>query len=159
MISMDSKYTNKNYTEIYSESRSSNKDEFFVTYGGFFFLGIFLGIMFLMVTALIIYFKQISEGYDDKERFIIMQKVGMSKKEVKASIASQVRTVFLLPIIAAAIHVAFAYPIVIKLLALLNLTNANLFRLCLVGTILVFTVVYYLVFKCTSRTYCRIVGK
>lgn len=159
MISMDSKYTNKNYTEIYSESRSSNKDEFFIMYGGFFFLGIFLGIMFLMVTALIIYFKQISEGYDDKERFIIMQKVGMGKKEVKASIASQVRTVFLLPIVAAAIHVAFAYPIVIKLLALLNLTNANLFRLCLVGTILVFTVVYYLVFKCTSRTYCRIVGK
>ena len=114
--------------------------------------------MFLMVTALIIYFKQISEGYDDKERFVIMQKVGMSNKEVKASIASQVRTVFLLPIIVAAIHVAFAYPIVIKLLALLNLTNAGLFRVCLIGTIVVFTGLYYFVFKCTSRSYYRIVG-
>lgn len=157
-ISTDQKYTNQNYIEIYSESRAANEDEFFVLYGGFFFLGIFLGVMFLMVTALIIYFKQISEGYDDKERFIIMQKVGMSNKEVKASIASQVRTVFLLPIIVAAIHVAFAYPIVIKLLALLNLTNAGLFRLCLVGTIIVFTVIYYFVFKCTSRTYYKIVG-
>ena len=82
----------------------------------------------------------------------------MSNKEVKASIRSQVRTVFLLPIIVATIHVAFAYPIVIKLLALFNLTNEGLFRLCLVGTIVVFTIIYYIVFKCTSGVYYKIVG-
>ncbi len=148
----------KKYVRILCESRAGNEDDFFMMYGGFFFLGIFLGTMFLMVTVLIIYFKQISEGYDDKERFVIMQKVGMSNKEVKASIRSQVRTVFLLPIIVATIHVAFAYPIVIKLLALFNLTNEGLFRLCLVGTIVVFTIIYYIVFKCTSGVYYKIVG-
>lgn len=158
LINANQKNSSQNYTEIYSESRAANEESFFIMYGGFFFLGIFLGVMFLMVTALIIYFKQISEGYDDKERFIIMQKVGMSNKEVKASIASQIRIVFLLPIIVAAIHVVFAYPIVIKLLALFNLTNAGLFRLCLVGTILAFMMIYYFVFKCTSGIYYKIVG-
>lgn len=159
LISVGGVGGNKYYSEVYSESRDANRAEFFVIYGSLFFLGIFLGVMFLMVTGLIIYFKQISEGYDDRERFITMQKVGMSKKEVKASIASQVRLVFLLPILVAAVHMAFAYPIVVKLLALLNLSNETLFAGCLAGTILVFVGIYYFIFKCTSGAYYRIVGK
>ena len=89
----------------YTSSRQATRKEFYSLYGGFLFLGIFLGILFLMATVLIIYYKQISEGYDDKERFEIMQKVGMSKEEVKRSIGSQVLTVFFLPIVAAGIHV------------------------------------------------------
>ena len=82
---------------ILIDSRQSNLDEFYQIYGGFLFLGLFLGILFLMITVLIIFYKQISEGYDDKERFSIMEKVGMSNDEVKATIRSQVRTVFFLP--------------------------------------------------------------
>lgn len=90
---------------ILIDSRQSSLDEFYQIYGGFLFLGLFLGILFLMITVLIIFYKQISEGYDDKERFSIMEKVGMSNDEVKATIRSQVRTVFFLPILMAAIHV------------------------------------------------------
>lgn len=157
-ISGSTAVSNVSYEGIYVESRDANRDDFFVLYGGFLFLGIFLGVLFLVVTGLIIYFKQISEGYDDKERFIIMQKVGMSKKEVKKAIDAQVRLVFLLPILVAAVHVIFAYPIIVKLLAILNLTNKELYGMCLLGTILIFTGIYYAIFKCTSVIYCRIVG-
>lgn len=143
---------------VYGESREANRGEIYAINGSLLFLGIFLGVMFLMVTCLIIYFKQISEGYDDKDRFVIMQKVGMSNKEVKASISSQVRIVFFLPIIVAAIHVAFAFPIITKLLALLNLVNVPLFIGCLIGTLVVFMLIYYSMFKWTSVNYYRIVG-
>lgn len=143
---------------FYTESRDAYRGEFYMVNGGLLFLGIFLGIMFLMITCLIIYFKQISEGYEDKERFVIMQKVGMSKREVKSSISTQIRLVFFLPIIVAAIHVAAAYPIIVRLLAILNLSNVSLFAACLAGTILVFGVIYFVMFKLTSRSYYRIVG-
>ncbi len=143
---------------FYTESRDAYRGEFYMVNGGLLFLGIFLGIMFLMITCLIIYFKQISEGYEDKERFVIMQKVGMSKREVKATISTQIRLVFFLPIIVAAIHVAAAYPIIVRLLAILNLSNVSLFAACLAGTILVFGVIYFVMFKLTSRSYYRIVG-
>ena len=103
---------------ILIDSRQSNLDEFYQIYGGFLFLGLFLGILFLMITVLIIFYKQISEGYDDKERFSIMEKVGMSNDEVKATIRSQVRTVFFLPILMAAIHVGMAFPMIKRLLSL-----------------------------------------
>ena len=143
---------------FYTESRDANRGDFYTLNGSLLFLGIFLGIMFLMITCLIIYFKQISEGYEDKERFVIMQKVGMSRREVKSSISTQIRLVFFLPIIVAAIHVAAAYPIIVRLLALLNLTNVSLFAVCLAGTILVFAIIYFVMFKLTSRSYYRIVG-
>lgn len=97
---------------ILIDSHQSSLDEFYQIYGGFLFLGLFLGILFLMITVLIIFYKQISEGYDDKERFSIMEKVGMSNDEVKATIRSQVRTVFFLPILMAAIHVGMAFPMI-----------------------------------------------
>ena len=143
---------------ILIDSRQSNLDEFYQIYGGFLFLGLFLGILFLMITVLIIFYKQISEGYDDKERFSIMEKVGMSNDEVKATIRSQVRTVFFLPILMAAIHVGMAFPMIKRLLSLFGLSNTALFAGCMAGTILVFTLIYLLVFLKTSKTYYKIVG-
>ena len=144
---------------ILIDSRQSSLDEFYQIYGGFLFLGLFLGILFLMITVLIIFYKQISEGYDDKERFSIMEKVGMSNDEVKATIRSQVRTVFFLPILMAAIHVGMAFPMIKRLLSLFGLSNTALFAGCMAGTILVFTLIYLLVFLKTSKTYYKIVGE
>lgn len=144
---------------ILIDSRQSSLDEFYQMYGGFLFLGLFLGILFLMITVLIIFYKQISEGYDDKERFSIMEKVGMSNDEVKATIRSQVRTVFFLPILMAAIHVGMAFPMIKRLLSLFGLSNTALFAGCMAGTILVFALIYLLVFLKTSKTYYNIVGE
>lgn len=144
---------------ILIDSRQSSLDEFYQIYGGFLFLGLFLGILFLMITVLIIFYKQISEGYDDKERFSIMEKVGMSNDEVKATIRSQVRMVFFLPILMAAIHVGMAFPMIKRLLSLFGLSNTALFAGCMAGTILVFALIYLLVFLKTSKTYYKIVGE
>lgn len=144
---------------ILIDSHQSSLDEFYQIYGGFLFLGLFLGILFLMITVLIIFYKQISEGYDDKERFSIMEKVGMSNDEVKATIRSQVRTVFFLPILMAAIHVGMAFPMIKRLLSLFGLSNTALFAGCMAGTILVFALIYLLVFLKTSKTYYKIVGE
>lgn len=143
---------------IMLENKAENEDSFKQMYGGFLFLGIFLGILFLMITVLIIFYKQISEGYEDKERFAIMEKVGMSNAEVKKTISAQIRMVFLLPIVTAALHVLAAFPMIRMILAVMNLNNGRLFAYCLLGTIAVFTVIYLLVYKMTSRTYYRIVG-
>ncbi len=111
-----------------------------------------------MVTVLIIFYKQISEGYEDRNRFEIMEKVGMSNREVKASIRSQVRLVFILPIVTAALHVTAAFPLIQRLLIIMNLTNSKLFALCLAGTVFAFSVIYLIVFLLTSRSYYKIVG-
>ena len=136
---------------------ASDKDEFLSVYGGLFFLGIFLGTLFTMAMILIIYYKQISEGYDDKRRFEIMQKVGMSKKEVKKSIQSQVKTVFFIPLVTAVIHLAFAFSMIRKLLSVLNLTNVTLFIICTLVTVLVFTILYGVVYALTAKAYYKIV--
>lgn len=128
-------------------------------YGGFFFLGLFLGTLFLMAAVLIIYYKQISEGYADRERFAIMQKVGLSRREVRSAIRSQVLTVFFLPLIVAGIHVAAAFPLMAQLLALLYLSNTGLYMLCTLVSFLVFTVFYVIVYLLTARTYYRIVSR
>ena len=127
--------------------------------GGFLFLGIFLGTIFLMATVLIIYYKQISEGYEDKARFEIMQKVGLSREEVRASIRSQVLMVFFLPIAVAAIHILFDFNMVEKLLTLFQVFNTTLTALCTLGTVLVFFLVYGAVYLLTARTYYKIVER
>lgn len=141
------------------ESKVDSRSEFVGLYGGFFFIGIFLDILFIMATVLIIYYKQISEGYDDKQRYEIMQKVGMTHQEIKNSIHSQVLTVFFLPLIVAGIHIAVAFPIITKLLALLNLLNVQLFLTCTVVCYVVFAVMYLLIYLLTARTYYKIVSK
>ncbi len=136
---------------------TSKKDTLSI-FGSLFFIGIFIGTLFLLATALIIYYKQISEGYEDKNRFIIMQNVGMSKKEVKAVIKNQILTIFYLPIFLAVVHIAFAFDIIRKMLALLHLTNVNLFIACTLGAILIFAVIYGIVYRLTANSYYKIVG-
>lgn len=143
---------------FYEESRDANREQIYVLYGGLFFIGIFLGTMFLMVTVMIIFYKQISEGYDDKARYEIMEKVGMSNDEVKKSITSQVRMVFFLPIMLATCHLAAAFPLLRRLLAMFNLTDVKIIAICMVATLWVFVAIYYIVFRITSRAYYRIVG-
>ena len=112
-----------------------------------------------MATVLIIYYKQISEGYDDKERFQIMQKVGMDQKEVRRTIRSQVLTVFFLPLLMAVLHVAVAFQVVKKLLVTLNFTNTPLFFACTVITVAVFAAFYAAVYGVTAREYYKIVKR
>lgn len=141
------------------ESKVAERTRFIGMYSGLFFIGIFLGILFIMATALIIYYKQISEGYEDKERFVIMQKVGMSRQEVKGAIRSQVLTMFFLPPILAGIHVIAAYSMITKLLVLVNLLNLKFFIICTIVCFLAFMLMYFLVYLLTARTYYKIVSK
>lgn len=140
------------------DSAAAQKDSFYTLYGGLFFLGIFIGLLFIMATVLIIYYKQIAEGFDDKSRFEIMQKVGMSHKEIKESIRSQVLTVFFLPLVTAVIHIGFAFNVVTKLLSIFYLTNIRLYGLYTVMTIIVFAFFYIIVYALTARTYYKIVS-
>ena len=142
----------------YVEGPEITREGFYAIYGGLFFLGIFLGLLFIMATVLIIYYKQIAEGFDDKERFEIMQKVGLSRDEVKKSIKSQVLTVFFLSLFTAVIHIAFAFKVITRLLNIFNLTNVPLFALCTTVTIIVFAVFYLIVYIFTAKTYYKIVS-
>lgn len=141
------------------DAREAQKAEYYEMNGSFLFLGIVLGLLFLIVTVMIIYYKQISEGYSDRERFLIMQKVGMSRAEVKGTIRSQVLTVFFLPLVTACIHLAFSYPIVSKLLRMFGLMNQTIFILSLAVTAAVFAVIYVIVYLLTARTYYKIVSQ
>ena len=138
-------------------SRQENAVEMYSMYGGFLFLGLFLGILFLAATVLIIYYKQVSEGYEDRRRFAIMQQVGMSRREVRRSINAQVLLVFFLPLAVAALHIAMAFPMIRKLLELFSLTNVPLFIACILGTLLAFCVIYVLVYSLTAKSYYKIV--
>lgn len=137
-----------------AEARSS----FYTMNGSLLFLGIFLGFLFLMATVLIIYYKQISEGYDDRERYQIMQKVGMSRREVKSSIRSQVLTVFYLPLLMAGIHILFAFNIIKRILRMMGLYNIELFILCTAGTMILFAAFYCLVYSRTAKSYYKIIS-
>lgn len=141
----------------YIECRQAEREDFLGTFGGLFFVGILLGILFLMATILIIYYKQVSEGYEDRSRYRVLQQVGMTKAEVRQSIRSQVLLVFFLPLITAGIHVAAAFPAVSRMLALFNLTNTWLFFWCTVICFAVFAVFYAVVYVLTARTYYRLV--
>lgn len=144
--------------DISTESKEDSRESFFELYGVLFFIGIYLGALFLMATVLIIYYKQISEGYDDRERYQIMQNVGMSKREVKRSIRSQVLMVFFLPLLMAGLHIAMAFPIITKLMKAFNMTNTHLFAGCTLATVGVFAVFYGIVYAVTAREYYRIVN-
>ena len=139
-------------------SKQEQAQEYYAMYGGFLFLGVFLGILFLLATVLIIYYKQISEGYEDQRRYLILRQVGMSGREVNASIHSQILLVFFLPLGAAAVHVFMAFPMLSKMLELFNIYDVKLFVLCTLGTLAVFCLIYALVFAWTARVYSRLVG-
>lgn len=154
---MDNAGTGGYYSRIV-ECREAERADFYGTYGGIFYLGIILSTVFLLATVLIIYYKQITEGYEDESRFEIMQKVGMTKRDIQKSINSQMLTVFLLPLITAALHLCFAFPMIRRLLTLFNLNNVPLMLIVLAGAVLVFGVLYALIYKFTSNSYFAIVS-
>ena len=140
------------------ESREENRQEFYAINGSLFFLGIFLSVVFLVAAVLIIYYKQITEGYEDQGRFAIMRKVGMTKREIRRSINSQLLTVFYLPLALAVLHLLFAFPIVYRLLLLFNLNNIHTFAITTGICILAFALFYTLTYRLTSNAYYRIVS-
>ena len=143
---------------VYLEGMAENRYDFYGTYGGFFFLCILLSIVFLFAAVLIIYYKQISEGYEDQKRFEIMQKVGMTRKNIRKSINSQLLTVFFLPLVGAGVHLAFAFPMIRRMLILFNLTNTRLLVETTGITFLAFALIYTLVYRKTSNAYYAIVS-
>ena len=141
------------------ECRAESREDFLAVNSGFFVLGILLGTVFICGTVLIMYYKQIVEGYEDQARFDILQKVGMTKEEIRKSINSQILTIFFVPLLTAGVHIIFAFPVVAKLLLLFGLTNTKLFVMVNVGTYLVFAAFYILFYMATSRAYYKIVSE
>lgn len=141
------------------ESREFERAGFYGLNGGLFFLGLLLGIVFLFGTVLIMYYKQISEGYEDQDRFDILMKVGMTRKEVKQSINSQVLTVFFLPLIVSGIHTAFAFPMISKMVVILGVTDQKFLIMVTAVCYLIFALFYIVIYLVTSREYFRIVSK
>lgn len=144
-------------TYMMVDTQEGNYEDLLSLYASFLFIGIFLSFLFIMATVLIMYYKQITEGYEDKKRFEIMQKVGLNKREVKKTINSQVLTVFFLPLVVAAIHIVFAFPMIEKMLRLLYLDNTNLYIMTTVICFGVFALVYVLIYFLTSKVYYGIV--
>ena len=136
----------------------TSRQNFFGLYGSLFFIGIFIGTMFLITTVMIIYYKQLSEGYQDRKRFEIMKKVGMDDRETKSVIKSQILLVFFLPMFMAVVHICFAFDIIRKMLVSLNFNNTPLYIVCTVIVTLVFFIVYGVVYTITAGTYYRIIN-
>ncbi len=139
-------------------SRAKERIHFYTLYGGLFFIGIMLSILFTCAAVLVIYYKQVSEGYEDQARFEVMQKVGMTRREIRRSINSQMLTVFALPLLGAGTHMAFAFPMISKLLLLFNLWDTRVFAIACAACLAMFAVFYIAVYRITSNVYCRIVG-
>lgn len=149
----------EDFPMVKSECLAEEKQSFYSIFGGLFFLGILLSIVFICAAVLIMYYKQITEGYEDAGRFEIMQKVGMTKREIRSSINSQILTVFFAPLLMAGLHTAFAFPIISKLLKLFGLFNTPLLIGVTIGAFAVFAMFYAVVYKITSRSYYKIVSK
>lgn len=144
---------------ITSGIRQQEYESYYANNGSLLFIGIFLGSLFLMGTAMIIYYKQISEGYEDQKRFEIMQKVGLSRREVRSSVRRQILMVFFLPLLMAMLHITMAFPMIRRMLLLFGMTNTKLFIGCTAGTVLIFAVVYGLIYLMTARSYYHIVER
>lgn len=162
-------YLENNMHDMFTENGSlryfesnllyQNRNDFFETFGGLFFLGIALSIIFIIAAVLIIYYKQVSEGYEDKRRFEIMQNVGMTKREIRQSINSQLLTVFFLPLLLSGLHLVFAFPFISKMLMLMNVFNTQLLIGTTVGSFLIFALLYALVYRITGNAYFKIVSE
>ena len=140
------------------QNRTEEEEYLFQEYGTILFIGFFLGMIFLLATVLIIYYKQVTEGYDDRKRFVIMQDIGLSQAEVKKTIRTQVLLVFFLPLGAAGLHMAMAFKVLVKMMALFSAYNIKLFSLCIGLTVAVFALVYFFVYTVTARIYYKIVS-
>ncbi len=155
---LESKLKDTDMEVTISETRVSAGDKFRAFRAGVLFVGLYLGILLLMATVLIIYYKQISEAYDDKDRYGIMRKVGLNQKEIKKSIRSQILTVFFLPLVTAGVHVAFTFSLMKKLMVLVLLNDVNLFLIYAVASYALFAIVYAIIYTVTARTYYKIVS-
>ena len=144
--------------DIYRKVREDNRGDYEGTTAGFLFLGIMLSAAFLCAAVLSMYYKQITEGYEDQARFDVMRKVGLSLRMIRQSINSQILTVFFLPLIVAGVHLAFAFPMLTKLLTVFGLFNTRLFVTTVLVSYGAFSLLYVLVYLITSRTYYRIVS-
>lgn len=171
-VSSDTEAQDAKFEELFSELNeidtqygisyilfSDAKAQAMEVFGSLFFLGLFLGTLFLVETILIIYYKQISEGYEDEKRFKIMQNVGMSEREVKRSIRSQILLVFFLPLLVAGAHLTFAFPLIKRLLYQLGLSDTGLYLACSAGGFLGFAIIYSAIYTLTAKTYYKIVRK
>ena len=146
------------YSYLMTNSRAEASDDFYGSYGALFFIGIMLTLVFMLAAVLILYYKQISEGYEDQKRFEIMQKVGMTKKEIRRSIDSQLLTVFFLPLLLAGVHLAFAFPMIRRLLELFSLYNVGLFVTTTLVSFGAFALLYTIVYRLTAKAYYNIVS-
>ena len=154
------------YSQSFSETPNLIVSDYYTAmeqgygfYGGLLFLGVFFAVLFLAVAVLILYFKQVTEGYEDKERFEILQKVGMDDQQVKKTINSQVLWVFFLPLAATTLHMLFASKIMAWMLRLFMLYDWGLVLTCIGGTLVAFTLLYFVIYRVTARTYYRIVRR
>ena len=144
--------------KVQSECPILERDDFYLTFGGLFFIGMMLSVIFIAAAALIIYYKQVSEGYEDQSRFAIMRKVGMTQRDIKKSVNSQILTVFFIPLLLAGVHLAFAFPMVWKILTMFSLTNKRLAICTNIGAFLIFCVFYVVIYRFTAHAYYRIVS-
>ncbi|MDU3188707.1 MAG: ABC transporter permease [Streptococcus mitis] len=142
---------------VYGSNLADASAQMSVLFGGVFFIGIFLSIIFMVGTVLVIYYKQISEGYEDRERFIILQKVGLDQKQIKQTINKQVLTVFFLPLLFAFIHLAFAYHMLSLILKVIGVIDTNMMLIVTLSICAIFLIAYVLIFMITSRSYRKIV--
>ena len=149
---------NFGYSYLMTNSRGGASEDFYGSYGALFFIGIMLTLVFMLAAVLILYYKQISEGYEDQKRFEIMQKVGMTKKEIRRSIDSQLLTVFFLPLLLAGVHLAFAFPMIRRLLELFSLYNVGLFVTTTLVSFGAFALLYTIVYRLTAKAYYNIVS-
>ncbi|CAM1659220.1 Bacitracin export permease protein BceB [Streptococcus oralis] len=148
---------NKEGSYVFGSNLADSSAQISALYGGVFFIGIFLSIIFMVGTVLVIYYKQISEGYEDRERFIILQKVGLDQKQIKQTITKQVLTVFFLPLLFAFLHLAFAYHMLSLILKVIGVLDATMMLTVTLSICAIFLIVYVLIFMITSRSYRKIV--
>lgn len=147
------------YEKYMLECRAAALNDYYGIYGGLFFLGIVFGGVFILAAVLIMYYKQVSEGYGDRARFDILRKVGMNDREIRRSVNSQVLTVFFAPLIAAGVHMAFAFPILTRLLGLFSMRDTGFLASVTLVCYCVFALIYVLIYALTSRSYYRIVSR
>ena len=147
------------YEKYMLECRAAELNDYYGIYGGLFFLGIVFGGVFILAAVLIMYYKQVSEGYGDRARFDILRKVGMNDREIRRSVNSQVLTVFFAPLIAAGVHMAFAFPILTRLLGLFSMRDTGFLASVTLVCYCVFALIYVLIYALTSRSYYRIVSR
>lgn len=147
------------FTYYSIQSKCYQRDGYFATFGSLMYIGLVLSFVFMVGTVLIIYYKQISEGFEDQKRFEIMSNIGMSNKEIKRSINSQLLTIFFIPLIGAALHITFAFPMIEKILKLFYLYNIKLFAIVTITSFLIFVIIYIIVYKITSNVYYKIVAR